>query len=215
MRGRKDGWHWARRRGQLPPGCPLEMTFPPCPSLFGIQFPGGGVFDAGRSATRFPTHRRTVWRAASSQLIVFLAFWERIVVRFVYPQVGSESMLAVARPGTDESENSPASARPPLAIEAGCHRQSSHFDAARTRLSHLTVQAVTMNPCEPVLALSMRRELLGPGTARPLLPSNQASPRPEPVGPCMGAHAQPGRAPASLRDGPQTKSILLFGLRVT
>lgn len=56
--------------------------------------------------------------------------------------------------------------------------QSSHFDAARTRLSHLTVQAVTMNPCEPVLALSMRQQLLGPGTARPLLPSNQARPLP-------------------------------------
>jgi hypothetical protein len=41
--------------------------------------------------------------------------------RFVYPQVGSESMLPVARPGTDKSENNPASARPPLAIEAGCH----------------------------------------------------------------------------------------------
>jgi hypothetical protein len=72
----------AHRKGQLPPGLPLEMTCPPSPSLFGIQFPGGGFFDAGRSATRAPTHPAATRSAANSQFRVFLAFWECTFVRF-------------------------------------------------------------------------------------------------------------------------------------
>ena len=72
----------AHRKGQLPPGLPLEMTCPPSPSLFGIQFPGGGFFDAGRSATRAPTHPAATRSAANSQFRMFLAFWECMFVRF-------------------------------------------------------------------------------------------------------------------------------------
>ena len=82
----------AHRKGQLPPGLPLEMTCPPSPSLFGIQFPGGGFFDAGRSATRAPTHPAATRSAANSQFRVFLAFWECTFVRFRWsPREGSDS----------------------------------------------------------------------------------------------------------------------------
>src|SRR5450759_2963770 len=82
----------AHRKGQLPPGLPLEMTCPPSPSLFGIQFPGGGFFDAGRSATTAPTHPAATRSAANSQFRVFLAFWECTFVRFRWsPREGSDS----------------------------------------------------------------------------------------------------------------------------
>ena len=82
----------AHRKGQLPPGSPLEMTCPPSPSLFGIQFPGGGFFDTGRSATRAPTHPAATRSAANSQFRVFLAFWECTFVRFRWsPREGSDS----------------------------------------------------------------------------------------------------------------------------
>jgi hypothetical protein len=91
--GGRSGWlGTAHRKGQLPPGLPLEMTCPPSPSLFGIQFPGGGFFDAGRSATRAPTHSAATRSAANSQFRVFLAFWECTFVRFRRsPREGSDS----------------------------------------------------------------------------------------------------------------------------
>jgi hypothetical protein len=76
----------AHRTGQLPPGLPLEMTCPPSPSLFGIQFPGGGFFDAGRSATRAPTHPAATRSVADSQFRVLLAFWECMFVRSAGPR---------------------------------------------------------------------------------------------------------------------------------
>ena len=75
-------WGGANHKGQLPPESPLEMTCPPSPSLFGIQFPGGGFFDAGRSATMAPTHLAATRSLANSHFRVFLAFWECMFVRF-------------------------------------------------------------------------------------------------------------------------------------
>lgn len=91
----------AFRKGQLPPGFPLEMTCPPSPSLFGIQFPGGGFFDAGRSATRAPTHLAAARSLANSPFCLFLAFWERMFVRFRWSLGGEVTLTLDRRLGGD------------------------------------------------------------------------------------------------------------------